>query len=157
LTHPTLSAPLNIFNWVVPNQLAACVHPGVSRPALETLREHGFSLIVNLHERANALDVIQSLGAREVHLPVADSLPPTQAQLDEGVAEIARALGAGERVVVHCAAGLGRSGTLLAAYFVHAGLSPDVAIERVRTARPGSVETAEQEAAVATYAQRHSH
>jgi atypical dual specificity phosphatase len=150
-----MSVPLNIFDWIVPNQVAACPHPGVSHQALAAIRAHQINLVINLHERANAHDLLTSLGAREVHLPVADSLPPSQSQLDAGVAEITSALAAGQRVVVHCGAGLGRSGTLLAAYFVSAGLDPDDAIERVRNARPGSVETAEQERAVTEFALRH--
>jgi atypical dual specificity phosphatase len=147
--------PINHFDWILPNQLAACPHPGVSQLALAALQTHRISLVINLHERANSAELLGRLGAREVHLPVADSYPPTPSQLDKGVVEIASALAAGERVAVHCAAGLGRSGTLLAAYFVHTGLEPERAIELVRSARPGSVETAEQEAAVAAYALRH--
>ncbi|MEM2545970.1 MAG: hypothetical protein QXJ49_07265, partial [Nitrososphaerota archaeon] len=40
-----------------------------------------------------------------------------------------------------CAAGQGRTGTVLAAYLiVTEGLQPDEAIARVRSVRPGSVE-----------------
>jgi atypical dual specificity phosphatase len=49
---------------------------------------------------------------------------------------------------------LGRTGTLLACYLVSLGLSPDAAIQQIRTVRPGSIETAEQEAAVAAFAQQ---
>src|SRR5262249_21822326 len=143
--------PINTFNWIVPDRLGVCPHPSVSQPALDALHGHRISLIINLHERPNRAELLQSLGPRQLPLPVADSFPPPQPQLDLGVAEISSALAAGERVVVHCGAGLGRSGTLLAAYFVHTGLSPEVAIDHVRAARPGSIETAEQEAAVARY------
>jgi len=65
-----------------------------------------------------------------------------------------RARAAGKRVAVHCHAGLGRTGTLLACYLVQQGMTPAEAIARVREARPGSVETREQEAAVTAYAER---
>ena len=54
-------------------------------------------------------------------------------------------------VAIHCAAGLGRTGTVLAAFFVAGGLSRD-AIVKVSDLRPGSVETAEQELAIERYA-----
>jgi atypical dual specificity phosphatase len=57
-------------------------------------------------------------------------------------------------VAVHCAAGLGRTGTVLAAYLVARGEEPRAALARVRDLRPGSVETADQERAVEAYARR---
>jgi protein tyrosine phosphatase len=58
------------------------------------------------------------------------------------------------RVAVHCGAGLGRSGTPIAAYLVSQGAAPDDAIALVRARRPGSIETAEQEVAVHEFARR---
>ena len=55
-------------------------------------------------------------------------------------------------MAVHCGAGLGRSGTLIAAYLVSQGAAPDDAMAQVRSARPGSIETLEQEAAVHEFA-----
>ena len=49
---------------------------------------------------------------------------------------------------IHCGAGLGRTGTLLACYFVSKGMTAKNAVARVRRLRPGSIETAEQERAV---------
>ena len=57
-------------------------------------------------------------------------------------------------VLVHCGAGLGRSGTVAAAYLVKCGYEPKAAIARVREVRPFSIETREQEQSVSDYAER---
>ncbi|EDP66150.1 ADP-ribosylation/Crystallin J1 [alpha proteobacterium BAL199] len=55
-------------------------------------------------------------------------------------------LNGGEKVLVHCRAGRGRSGTIVAALLIAGGLAPDDAIGAVRSARPGAIETTDQEA-----------
>ena len=149
----TGAGPIALFDWIVPSQVAACVNPAMMPGMLDMLREAGITRVVNLHEQSNAA-LLGPLGAGETHLPVADFTPPAQAQLDEGVAAITQAQAAGQPVAVHCGAGLGRTGTLVAAYLVTQGLDATAAIERVRSLRPGSVETPEQEAAVAEFAAR---
>jgi len=49
---------------------------------------------------------------------------------------------------VHCRGGLGRSGMIAARMLVELGTPADEAIARVRSARPGAVETSEQVAYV---------
>ena len=145
----------HVFDWVLPEQLGACVNPYVSQSATNELQTHGITMLVNLHERPDPPDILAQLQAQTIHLPVPDSHAPTQAQLDAGVAAISEALQQSKRVAVHCGAGLGRSGTLIAAYLVSHGSTPDDAMARVRSARPGSIETLEQEAAVHEFARRH--
>ncbi len=85
------------------------------------------------------------------HVTIPDMRPPQaqalQAWQKSGPAVLA-ALRRGERVLVHCAAGLGRTGTMAAKLLVEFGVPPAEAISRVRAARPGTLETAEQEAFV---------
>lgn len=55
--------------------------------------------------------------------------------------DILTRLAAGEKVFLHCRAGLGRSGTITAALLIAGGMDPDDAIEAVRAVRPGAIET----------------
>ncbi len=57
-------------------------------------------------------------------------------------------LAAGRRLFVHCRGGLGRSGVIAARLLVEAGAEPHAAIDRVRAARPGAIENADQESYV---------
>jgi atypical dual specificity phosphatase len=140
-------------NWLFPDRLLACAYPW-GPDGLTRLAELGIGVVVNLHESAHEPARLARSGLTEVHLPVTDMTAPTPDQLTRGVMAIRRALSADKRVAVHCAAGLGRTGTLLACYLVSIGLEPSEAIARIRKVRPGSVETAAQEAAVVAFAQR---
>jgi atypical dual specificity phosphatase len=86
------------------------------------------------------------------HEPVEDMEAPTQEQLERCVSAIQRANEKNMGVAVHCEAGMGRTGTVLAAYFVARGMSAAEAIARVRRMRPGSVETDEQVEAIELFA-----
>ena len=145
---------MNAFDWLVQDAVGGCIYPDREESLAVLAGRLGVSVLVNLHERPHAGDTLARHGIEQVHLPVRDFTPPTPEQLDAGVAAIAAAVAAGRRVAVHCAAGLGRTGTLLACYLVHEGAELAAAIARVRAVRPGSIETPEQEAAVYDFAAR---
>lgn len=52
----------------------------------------------------------------------------------------------GEGILLHCLGGNGRSGMIAMRLLVERGLAPDLALDRIRRAREGAVETREQEA-----------
>jgi len=141
------------FDWVVQDCLAAMAWPYDLNAALEYLQEQGVRVIVTLTERPLRMALIEEFGFEYHHLPVMDFHGPTQHQIVEFVAIVDRAKAAGKRVVTHCLAGRGRTGSMLAAYLVSQGLSPKDAMADVRRARPGSIESLEQEEAIRGYAQ----
>ena len=133
------------FSWIIKDRVAGMARP---RPTeFQWLRDQGVSAVVSLTEAPPAgLD-----GFEHFHLPIPDMTSPT---LDELRAAIVFIQGRADRgVVVHCGAGLGRTGTVLAAYLVSRGASAPAAIERVRAMRPGSVETPDQEQVIVRYAE----
>lgn len=139
--------------WVSPGVLG-CAYPRKDR-ALASLSGNGVRLLVNLHERPHDPDRLGRHGLREVHLPMKDFAAPTPRQVERGVDAIVVALVAGEAAAVHCGGGLGRTGTLLACYLASSeGLGAEEAIGRVRSLRPGSVETLAQVRAVEAWARR---
>lgn len=145
-----MSHPTSLTSWFEPGQIFACPYPDSAD--LQRLAAEGISLVINLETVAhNPIDV-ESAGLREVHLPCPDFTAPTQQQLRTSVETIAQAIAENTRVAVHCRAGLGRTGTVLACWLVSQGLTPDDAIQDVRRRRPGSIETDDQEAAIRTFA-----
>jgi atypical dual specificity phosphatase len=142
----------NAFDWLIPQRLAACVNPSVGHQAAHQLQVGRIGVLINMHERPDEPQLIARLRLETVHLPVPGSCAPTQEQLERGVLVITDALERGDRVAVHCGAGLGRAGALLAAYLVSQGYAADEAMQCVRAARPGSIETLEQEQAVHDFA-----
>ena len=82
------------------------------------------------------------------HLPIADvSIPSEKFEQDWDVAggELRSILRRKLDVLVHCRGGLGRAGTIAARLLVELGMEPKKAIASVRSARPGAIETSDQE------------
>lgn len=82
------------------------------------------------------------------HMPIVDGSTPSDS-FESAWSANGRVLNSLLRkkanVFVHCKGGLGRAGTVGAKLLIEAGISPDIAIERVRAARIGAIETLEQE------------
>jgi atypical dual specificity phosphatase len=145
--------PPSGFTWVDQPRLAALAMPD-SVEDLVWLRRHGIDVLVSLTETPVPRHWVNEAGLLAVNVPVPDMEPPSDRQLDHLVDTIQKANASGMGVAVHCGAGLGRTGTVLAAYLVSRGLTPQQAVEQVRRLRPGSVETTEQERAIERFAER---
>ena len=125
---------------------------------LAAIAEWGAVAIINLvedHEmrELGVADTVQRLpaGIDYYHLPICDAgIPDVQwesAWVVQGAAVRAR-LFAGQRVLVHCKGGLGRTGLLAARLLIEFGMPPAKAVSAVRAARAGSIETDAQHAYV---------
>ena len=76
-----------------------------------------------------------TLPFRWLHLPMRNfGLPEDPAAFRDGIRQVAEALRAGDAVMLHCAAGLGRTGTTAACVLKALGLSAEEAMQRVREA-----------------------
>lgn len=144
-----MGAMLVNFGWVRTGELAGMGFPDEGSWA--ELASLGIGAVLSLTERMPPGDPTAA-GLVHRHMPIIDFGVPSRDDLRATVTWMDDQIRAGRPVVVHCGAGVGRTGTLLAAYLVHAGAEPGEAIAEVRAARPGSIETAQQRALVESLA-----
>jgi predicted protein tyrosine phosphatase len=117
--------------------------------------EHGIARVVDVRvERCDDEEVLRLHGIRLLHLPTEDTRAISQARLAHGVAFVEDGLDRGERVLVHCQYGIGRSALLACCVLVARGEAPLAALETAKCARPVVSPSPEQLQALATFSAR---
>ena len=137
---------------IEPGRLIAGRHPcarGAEGAFVEmrVLADAGVTLFVDLTQDGE-LEPYASLvvlPSRYVNRPIRDFSVPTREDLTAILDEIDAEIDAGGVVYVHCWAGCGRTGVVVACWLVRHGADPDRALRRVADARGlGCPQTLEQ-------------
>ena len=163
-----ISARPTNFSWVIKDQLAGSGLP-LTFKQFQWIESEGIQTIITLREiplPPKWFDTSESLNNNKksdgienqekrmnyLHLYVEDYKVPSIQKIDSTVQFIENEIKLKRPVMVHCAAGKGRTGTILAAYLLKKeNLSPEQAIKKIREIRPGSIQTTIQEKSIYEY------
>ena len=122
------------LSWITDRLAVGGSFPGPR--AVDLAQRHRIRAIVDLRiEACDGAQEVERHGMAFLHLPTEDHCAVTAAMLDEGVAFANRHMDRGERVLVHCEHGIGRSATLALSVLVSRGHAPLEALELAKTRR----------------------
>ena len=148
--HGTITGKPDNFSWLLENKLAGSAIP-TSIDEVQWAIDQGVKSIITVREEPLDESWIKDVKYLQIHSN--DMGVPEFVDLVSAVDFIHRRITNNEPVMVHCLAGLGRTGTILASYLVkYQKMSADEAIQKVREERPGSIQSFTQEEIIFQFA-----
>ena len=130
------------FTWIIKNKIAISWWPDTS--VIKKYKSEGIKVVVNCTEFDNRPNIPEEF--KYLHLNIPDYGTPTETQLNKFLDFTSKFLISKDPIVVHCVAGCGRSGIMIAAWVAYHGFLP-IGIDPVkwiRKLRPCCLETKEQ-------------
>jgi atypical dual specificity phosphatase len=128
------------ISWIEPEQLAASGIP-LDAKDIRSLHQQGIRAILSLTEqplfaqREITAALLAEMDITYFHVPVRDQYPPDARQAQQ-IIEIIRSLKAQLRpLLIHCHAGVGRTGTILHLYYLTQGQTFEEAKAEIRRKR----------------------
>ena len=141
--HGIITGKPDNFSWLIDGKLAGSAIP-TSKDEIKWVQEQGVKSIVTIREEPLVDEWIKDVNY--LHVMSNDMGVPEFDDLIHAVDFIHRRITNNEFVLVHCLAGLGRTGTVLACYLVkYQNITADEATQKVREERPGSIQSYPQE------------
>ena len=119
------------IRWITDGIAVSCAPR--SHGDLEMIQKAGIEAIINLC--AECYDLHESekrAGFDVLYLPIPDECAPQMAELEEAVSWLDTQVASGGKVLVHCRFGIGRTGTLVAAYLLCKGFSIRTALRKMK-------------------------
>jgi protein-tyrosine phosphatase len=140
----------------VPGRLWLCGKHFIGPDPEEALVRTGAAVVVCLNERHELANrypgyvawLEEHAGERAVWFPVPDLHAPEAERAGPLVEYLRSRVTAGDGVLVHCGAGIGRAGTIAAAVLLSLGLDLEAALEVVAASRPSAGPQADVQAAL---------
>ena len=141
--HGMITGKPDNFSWIIEKKLAGSAIP-TSKEEIDWVKQEGVKSIVTIREDPLEEEWIKDINYLHIHSN--DMGVPEFEDLINSVDFIHERLVNNEPVMVHCLAGLGRTGTILACYLIkYEKMLADDAITKIRKQRSGSIQSYSQE------------